>query len=54
MALTSFTFQFQLFSQCELDVKTEKLFSQEAKVDSMKARIIELETEIATSQRQLW
>lgn len=37
----------------DLDVKTEKLFSLQSKLDSAKARIIELESEVLTTNRQL-
>lgn len=39
--------------QAELDAKTEELFQLEPKMDIMKARIIELEAELATVNRQI-
>lgn len=38
---------------CILDAKTEELFQLEPKMDTMKARIIELEAELATINRQI-
>lgn len=39
--------------QSELDAKTEELFQLEPKMDTMKARVIELEAELATVHRQI-
>lgn len=44
---------FHRFFQSDLDAKTEELFQLEPKMDTMKARVIELEAELSTVHRQI-
>lgn len=42
-----------IYPQVELDSKTEKLFNLETKMDSAKTLIMELESQVVTTSRQL-
>lgn len=49
-----FHFHNTLFNlQCELDAKTEEIFQLEPKMDKMRARVVELESELAAIHRQI-